>query len=437
MKRTTVRLLFALLLAFLMLGFSACDDLPDGVGDGIPDGSQTDDGTPDGGAGDDTASDDETDDGKSEGETDDGGEDTHTHVFDRRVVTPQTMKSEASCESAAVFYYSCACGAKGDASFASGAPAHTFTVKKQTAAYKKSDASCSAPASYYFSCACGAKGTAIFTVGEKVPHSHKAVETVSATCKTKGYTLYRCACGDSYRGDPTPVSYDHKFEWGIGTQDGYTFGCYVCQSCGLYAAAYGNTNGTWYKETDSKYYVTGNLLDNTDYEIVVYGKGPMLAPIEGSDPMWSGYLLSAKRIVVAEGITSVFEGAFYLEDGGPAVEYDIAESVKVLEYRALGLPTSSLTLRAVEEIYYLPKTTSQNSPIFLPKTLKYIYSSFPNRCAYYYEGTEEELYANVKTRIIYRDPVSIQSQLSNNAGWYSFCVEADYAGDPNVIWIDP
>ena len=44
----------------------------------------------------------------------------HTHSFDRRDTNPEYLKSEQTCESGAVYYYSCSCGEKGTDTFVDG-----------------------------------------------------------------------------------------------------------------------------------------------------------------------------------------------------------------------------------------------------------------------------------------------------------------------------
>lgn len=44
----------------------------------------------------------------------------HTHVFDQKVTTPDFLQSKATCQSTAVYYYSCTCGEKGNTTFTYG-----------------------------------------------------------------------------------------------------------------------------------------------------------------------------------------------------------------------------------------------------------------------------------------------------------------------------
>ncbi len=52
----------------------------------------------------------------------------HTHVFDQQVIDNLYLKDEATCQSKAVYYYSCTCGLKGEETFEYGEIAdHTFS----------------------------------------------------------------------------------------------------------------------------------------------------------------------------------------------------------------------------------------------------------------------------------------------------------------------
>ena len=44
-------------------------------------------------------------------------------------------------------------------------------------------------------------------------HSYKAVQTVKPTCNTKGYTVYKCSCGDSYQSDEVPATGHSWGDW--------------------------------------------------------------------------------------------------------------------------------------------------------------------------------------------------------------------------------
>ena len=65
-------------------------------------------------------------------------------------------------------------------------------------------------------------------------HSHAKTEVVPATCTEKGYTIYKCDCGDEYRGDETELA-DHTWNAGEVTKEAteeaegeMKFTCDVC-----------------------------------------------------------------------------------------------------------------------------------------------------------------------------------------------------------------
>ena len=93
----------------------------------------------------------------------------HSHVFDQKDTSEKFLKSKATCQSAATYYYSCSCGEKGVSMFSNGKKlAHTYNQKNTNIEYQKSKATASSPAIYYYSCSCGAKGSSTFTYGTTV-----------------------------------------------------------------------------------------------------------------------------------------------------------------------------------------------------------------------------------------------------------------------------
>ena len=85
-----------------------------------------------------------------------GGQSTHTHTYDQKSTASKYLKSDATCTSAAVYYYSCSCGEKGTSTFTSGSVgSHAYNQQNTSDTYLKSAATEQSPAVYYYSCACG------------------------------------------------------------------------------------------------------------------------------------------------------------------------------------------------------------------------------------------------------------------------------------------
>lgn len=83
-------------------------------------------------------------------------------------------------------------------------------------------------------------------------HTHSYSSTVVApTCTEKGYTLYRCACGDEYHEDEVPAaghSFDHTVVKPTCTEQGYTW--HSCTVCAYgYADSQTNAKGHNYTTT--------------------------------------------------------------------------------------------------------------------------------------------------------------------------------------------
>lgn len=67
-----------------------------------------------------------------------------------------------------------------------GPHTHVYSRRSATAAYLKTDATCTAAAVYYYSCSCGAKGSDTFSYGAKKDHTPVEDVGYAATCLTSG-----------------------------------------------------------------------------------------------------------------------------------------------------------------------------------------------------------------------------------------------------------
>lgn len=99
------------------------------------------------------------------------------HTFDKEVANESTLKSAATCTAKAVYYKTCACGAKSETeTFEYGEPlAHTFEKKSET------QATCTEPGKAVYRCkSCGTEETRVS--GSALGH-----KWVAATCTTAEY----------------------------------------------------------------------------------------------------------------------------------------------------------------------------------------------------------------------------------------------------------
>ena len=111
----------------------------------------------------------------------------HEHAFNHMVTGEDYLKSEATCQSEAQYYYSCECGEKGETTFLSGTKiAHDYTNKVVADEYLKSEATCQSAAQYYYSCECGEKGETTFLSGTKTAHDYTAKVVADEYLKTAG-----------------------------------------------------------------------------------------------------------------------------------------------------------------------------------------------------------------------------------------------------------
>lgn len=110
--------------------------------------------------------------------------------------------------------------------------AHNFISETISADYLKSEANCQSPAVYYKRCVnCGEKGTETFTSGEKNPEKHTGNTEIrnkkDATCKEPGYTgdTYCKDCGEKISSGEV-TSAEHKGGKATCTKKA------ICEFCG-------------------------------------------------------------------------------------------------------------------------------------------------------------------------------------------------------------
>ena len=106
--------------------------------------------------------------------TTDGGENppAHEHSFSNEAPLAQYLKSEANCQSPALYYKSCACGEVGEETFSVGEiGGHKYEIMSTEERFFVSEATCTEYALYHFSCICGEIGEETFPYGELAEHS--------------------------------------------------------------------------------------------------------------------------------------------------------------------------------------------------------------------------------------------------------------------------
>ena len=113
--------------------------------------------------------------------------------FDQKNTAEKYLKSEATCEEATVYYYSCKCGETGTTTFTEGEALGHSWEKNTAEKYLKSEATCEEATVYYYSCKCGETGTTTFTEGEALGHSwDTGTVTTPATTDKEGVRTYTC-----------------------------------------------------------------------------------------------------------------------------------------------------------------------------------------------------------------------------------------------------
>ena len=145
-------------------------------------------------------------------------------------------------------------------------------------------------------------------------HSYKAVVT-APTCTEKGYTTHTCACGDSYV-DTYTDALGHAWDNGKVTKEPTEtetgVKTFTCTRCGetkteVIPATGVVASGTCGAEGDGS-----NLTWTLDSEgvLTISGSGDMHG-YGSSDAPWYGSRSRVKSAVIAEGVTSIGEWAFF------------------------------------------------------------------------------------------------------------------------------
>lgn len=127
----------------------------------------------------------------------------HQHNFNKKVIEEQYFCSEATCDNATQYYYSCECGAHGEKTFSEGAALfHDFSGEVETDAYLKNPANCQTGGEYFKSCvSCGKKSFQTFiseTLGDhlynqEIPEG--AYLKTEATHNSLAVYYKSCVCG--------------------------------------------------------------------------------------------------------------------------------------------------------------------------------------------------------------------------------------------------
>ncbi len=205
---------------------------------------------------------------------------TGTHVFDKEVEAVTYLKASATCESAAVYYKSCVCGAydeeKSETFTVGKAVDCAFTDEVVAPEYLKSAATCRSAAIYHKTCIwCHEKGGEgdVFTDGEPKAHTFTA-ETVDpkyihtvANCESAATYFKSCeSCG--LKGEET-FTFGEKaacvFENELA-EDRYLKEAATCESAAIY---YKSCTGCGEQGGEGDTFVFGEPLPHSYTEEVV------------------------------------------------------------------------------------------------------------------------------------------------------------------------
>ena len=214
-------------------------------------------------------------------------------------------------------------------------------------------------------------------------HTTVTDKAVSATCKNTGLTegSHCSVCGKVFnRQIEVPITSNHSF---ISNQ---------CSLCNLKVIEHGNADGSISGGNNKvKYYVTGDIENYKDFEIVIYGNGEMPNFSQTSLPLWYDYLPHTVKIRIENGVTSIGKYAFYYPSSTTSCKFIMSDTVKTVRSNSISLKIKNLTLgNGVETVE--SNGIGNIDSIYIPRSVKNLYLDALGNETYFYEGSLEEFY---------------------------------------------
>ena len=186
---------------------------------------------------------------------------TGAHNYNQENPDAQYKATDATCNAAATYFYSCSCGAKGELTFSYGeADKNVHANLKQ----EKAQAPTCTEDGWKAYEHCDACGYSTYEVDPQTGHSYTSTYT-PATETADAYTTYRCACGDSY----VEVEEGTMLQVVVNEQTGES---YADLQTAVSAAAKGETVKLLRDTTTQNLYIgVGKSLDLNGYKLTVSG----------------------------------------------------------------------------------------------------------------------------------------------------------------------
>ncbi|MBQ8287937.1 MAG: leucine-rich repeat protein [Clostridia bacterium] len=220
---------------------------------------------------------------------------------------------------------------------------------------------------------------------------------VAPTCSKDGYTLHKCACGASKKTDPTNKTHRHDVQR-VEAEDVDSDGNPIiemqnrCTVCNQKFIDYGNADRRGGVISPVRYYISGNYDKPGDWVLVISGSGAMPDYSDNSLPPWDFYLFGIRKIIIADGITTIGAYSFTASDNA-VTELEMGKDVKVLKQSCVkGLKLE--TIRLGENVQRLESSGfsySKTQNVYWPVTLTYIGdSALPAYATIHYQGTQEQ-----------------------------------------------
>ena len=156
------------------------------------------------------------------------------HVFDKKIVSDDSLKTEATCLVPGIFYYSCSnCRKVDDSEGAKTFESGEALGHKDANRDHLCDNGCEIPQGEHADSMFDDNHLCDYGCGKDASEHEYSAEVKAPTCTDGGYTTYTCNCGHSYVGDEVEkLGHSYKSVVTAPTCENGGYTTYTCSVCG-------------------------------------------------------------------------------------------------------------------------------------------------------------------------------------------------------------